>query len=180
MRLASLSGLLLSVALLIPATAQAQDGGFDPGDFEDDDGDEDIGVKRAEEGDTVDPAEDPEEIPEEERDEFGAPVEDLDDDLIDDLEELGDDTVQSEGQDNSQIYREAVNRAKELSPEDELIAWERYLEKYPKSLFRDRIDARVDDLNELMYSDRIDTGDDGYKAYPLGEHRPPHTPAGER
>ena len=164
MRLVSLSGLLLSVALLIPATAQAQDGGgFDPGDFEDDDGDEDIGVERDQEGDKVDPALDPEDVPEGERDEFGAPVEDLNDDLIDDLEELGEDAVQSEGQDNSQIYRDAVNRALELSPEDELIAWERYLEKYPKSLFRDRIDVRVDELNEEMYSDRINTGNEGYQ-----------------
>lgn len=163
MRLACLSGLLLSVALLVPQTALAQDGGFDPGDFEDDDGDEDLGVERDTEGDKVDPALDPEDVPEGERDEFGAPVEDLDDDLIDDLEELGEDTVQSEGQDNSQIYRDAVNRSKELSPEDELIAWERYLEKYPKSLFRDRIDARVDELNEQLYADRIDTGDEGYK-----------------
>lgn len=61
------------------------------------------------------------------------------------------------GEDTAQIYRDFQKKVAELNPDEEQIKWEQYLEKYPKSLFRDRIEARMDDLSNEMFSERVPT-----------------------
>lgn len=65
------------------------------------------------------------------------------------------------GEDTAQIYRDAEAKYRELSMEEELLAWERYLQKYPKSLFRDRIEARIEDITQLLYEERVPGSDKG-------------------
>lgn len=65
------------------------------------------------------------------------------------------------GEDTAQIYRDAEAKYRELSMEEELLAWERYLQKYPKSLFRDRVEARIEDITQLLYEERVPGSDRG-------------------
>ncbi len=65
------------------------------------------------------------------------------------------------GEDTAQIYRDAEAKYRELSLEEELLAWERYLEKYPKTLFRDRVDGRIEDITQLLYEERVPGSDRG-------------------
>jgi hypothetical protein len=51
------------------------------------------------------------------------------------------------GEDSADIYRKAQEAVRDLAIDEELLAWEKYLEKYPKSLFRDRIEARTEELS---------------------------------
>ncbi len=67
------------------------------------------------------------------------------------------------GEDTAQIFRDFEKKVRDLNPDEEQIKWEQYLEKYPKSLFRDRIESRMDDLSNQMFSERIPTGDDASK-----------------
>jgi nitrogen fixation-related uncharacterized protein len=68
---------------------------------------------------------------------------------------------QGPGEDTASLYRAAEKEYREMSPEEELIAWEQYLKKYPKSLFRDRIETRMEDLSSLLYSERVPGSDRG-------------------
>lgn len=152
---------LIACGLTLSPVAWAQetdDDDIDLDDFgQDDDEEDDSGVKRIEEDDVE--LEDPDDLliaPDE-----GPVGEELE--LDDDLEELGDDEIQTEGQDNSALYRKAVEQAKELRPEEELLHWERYLRTYPSSLYRDRVEQRMDELADSAYEERIDRPGDGYK-----------------
>jgi hypothetical protein len=59
------------------------------------------------------------------------------------------------GEDTAQIYRDFQKKVSELNTDEEQIKWEQYLEKYPKSLFRDRIETRMDELSNEMFGERI-------------------------
>ncbi len=59
------------------------------------------------------------------------------------------------GQDTARIYRTYKENIEDLGPDEEIIQWEQYLEKYPNSLFRDHIQRRVDELTEFQYSERV-------------------------
>jgi len=65
------------------------------------------------------------------------------------------------GEDTAELYRAQQQKNRDLNAEDELLAWERYLEKYPKSLFRDRIDARMEDLSANLFRERVPGSDKG-------------------
>lgn len=71
------------------------------------------------------------------------------DDLLD-----GEDT-EAMGSDNAQIFKEAEERVQGFPPDEEVIFWERYLEVYGDSVFRDRIDKRIAELLEEVYDERI-------------------------
>ena len=64
------------------------------------------------------------------------------------------DDINREGQDNSQVYREAAEDYANLVPDEEMLAWEAYLRKYPNSIYRDRIEKRMDDLEAELYRAR--------------------------
>ncbi len=61
-------------------------------------------------------------------------------------EESAEERLQQEGVDSAEIYRAQVAEVKGSAPDEEIMAWEAYLEDYPNSLFRDTIQARIDTL----------------------------------
>ncbi len=115
----------------------------------------------------------PKRLEEDDKDDETDPDEKADDDFSDDNDdddlEFNDEDEQSSvkpreaGEDTAQIYRDFEKKVSEYNADEEQIKWEQYLEKYPKSLFRDRIEARMDELSNEMYSERV-PGSDGVKA----------------
>ena len=102
-----------------------------------------------------------------------VPGKDEDDDTKADdtkVEETGEDLLNGEdttahqgtGQDTEQIYRDEVEQLKDFAPDEELAEWEAYLEKYPDSLFKERIKKRQEELEDAMYVRH--GGDDGKDA----------------
>ncbi|MFK7928491.1 MAG: hypothetical protein AB8H79_09890 [Myxococcota bacterium] len=159
--------LLLSLLLAVSAPAFAA-GPDDTSDEEDVDAEETEEEKkerealekaRLETGDDVDFLDDEDEL---DKIDVGSDDEDGDEDDEGDL--LGDaidkDKIDQEGQDNSKLYREAVEDFGELAPDEEMLAWDRYLKDYPESLYKDRIESRQDDLEEMLYRERKSTEDD--------------------
>jgi hypothetical protein len=139
---------LLSAFLLAPAAAYAQD---DDGDLLGDDEEEkEDKPTRIDEGDTIETEDD------ESLDTLdGKDAEDGEDLLGEDVAK---DQIGGPGQDNASIYRAFQEKVKDEPPDEELIRWEAYLEKYPNSLFKDRIEKRMEELEQLMYAERIDEG----------------------
>ena len=119
-----------------------------------DDEEETADPKRLDEADTEDDS-DPEQ---KDDDDF------TDDDSGDDLQFNDDseqDTVQARGpgEDTAQIYRDYEKKIREMNPDEEQIKWEEYLNRYPKSMFRDRIQAHMEELSNAEYSERIRTNE---------------------
>jgi len=108
---------------------------------------------RLDEGDALDLLDDEEEL-----DAIDDSGEGSDEDLLG--ETVDEDDIDQEGQDNSKVYREAVEDYAELDPDEEMLAWERYMERYPNTLYKDRIERRLDDLEELLYRERKATDED--------------------
>ena len=52
-----------------------------------------------------------------------------------------------EGQDTPEIYKSFQAKLERLGPTEEAIEWQQYLVKYPNSLYRSRIEKRVDEPN---------------------------------
>lgn len=161
--------LFAATALTAPAYAQDEDEDddeidftddtFDLDEFEDDDADEgdDIEIERLDEGDDL-------ELEDEfDDDDYGGDIEGEELDFGDELDEIGDDEIGGEGMDNVQIYRDFIDAMDDLGPEEELISWEGYLAEYPNTLFRDRIEARMEEISEDVYGERIETGNEGYE-----------------
>ncbi len=71
----------------------------------------------------------------------------------DDEDLLGDDGVPkaNDSGDSPSIYREAQDANRGAAPDDEILAWEEYLQTYPNSAYRDRITKRVAELEAQMY-----------------------------
>ncbi len=65
------------------------------------------------------------------------------------------------GEDTAQLYRDLQKQVREMNPDEEQIAWENYLRKYPNSLFRDRIELRMEELSNLMFGERVEGSDQG-------------------
>ncbi|MFN7143738.1 MAG: hypothetical protein ACK4YP_08195 [Myxococcota bacterium] len=65
------------------------------------------------------------------------------------------------GEDTAQIYRDTQKKLAESTPDEELIAWESYLKKYPKSLFRERIETRMEELSAQLFGERVPGSDRG-------------------
>ncbi len=59
------------------------------------------------------------------------------------------------GVDTAEIYKAKQKEVEGLSPDDESMAWDRYLRTYPNSQFRSRIEARQDKLRDMMYGGAI-------------------------
>ena len=60
-----------------------------------------------------------------------------------------------EGEDSASLYQEFERRVKNLEPEEELIEWQKYLNQYPNSAFRKRIEERMDLLQENLFDEDI-------------------------
>jgi len=135
-----------------PAYAQDDEDWLD--DFEEEEEDDEA-FERGDEGDSeIDMDSDPENIEEEESlegDEAGEESDFLDEDSDIEADEIG-----GEGVDNAKLYRATLNRVREMGYEEELINWERYLERYPNTLFRQLINERMEALTAEAYGERID------------------------
>jgi hypothetical protein len=159
---AALAGLALCVGL--PAFAQDDD--FDFGDLDEDSSD-------TEQDDAPKPVEDDGKLEEGDPDDDDFLVEpdaddgedlQFDDDLMgDDAEDVG---TRGPGEDTAKLYREALEEYSRMGPDEEALAWERYSRKYPNSIFKARIEQRLDELNQELYEGKLDasyerTGDAG-------------------
>lgn len=71
-----------------------------------------------------------------------------DGDLLEDEEVKG---PKGAGVDTDAIYRAQVAKMAEQEPDEELMQWEAYLVKFPNSLYKDRIQKRMDALEEQLY-----------------------------
>ncbi len=76
----------------------------------------------------------------------------------DDLDLNSGDTVKprGEGEDTAEIYREYLEEVGRFGADEEALAWEKYLKKYPNSIFRSRIETRLEELSEEMYSSYLE------------------------
>jgi hypothetical protein len=78
-----------------------------------------------------------------------------------DDEVQGDVKPRGPGEDTAQIYRDAQKKNSQMTPDEELLAWERYLKKYPNSLFKDRIETREEELSSSLFNERVPGSDTG-------------------
>jgi len=121
-------------------------------DFEDDEPIDEPEVERLEEDDDTEEDTSDEDLEIE--------FEDLDDDEEDlfeddDESDIAEDAIGGPGVDTAVIYRRYADEVKEFPPEEELIAWEKYLDEYDKTLFQSRIDERMEVLSAMIYGERI-------------------------
>lgn len=126
--------------------------------FKDEEEDDDAPkVDRASDDDTEDTAE-PKDEDDFEEDEDGDEIKFED-------EEEGQETVKDRqpGEDTAQLYREQQKKCADMTPDEEQLAWEKYLQKYPKTLFRERIDTRMEELSAAMFDERVPGSDRGPK-----------------
>ena len=74
---------------------------------------------------------------------------------IEDAEEDLEDTEPVEGDDNATIFQAFEQSVKGLEPEEELIEWQKYLNQYPNSVFKQRIQQRMDLLQENLFDEDL-------------------------
>lgn len=90
------------------------------------------------------------------------------DDLLDEFQEPGDEIdlleeepeVSSSG-DTEQVYRQAMARLSKMEPDEELAGWEAYLAQYPQSVYKTRIETRMEELADSLYTRGIGSTDAG-------------------
>jgi len=70
------------------------------------------------------------------------------------------DQINQKGQDTAEIYRKAAAENSELAADEEMLAWDRYFERYPKTLYRSQIEKRLDELEAKLYNERVSGGDE--------------------
>ncbi len=74
---------------------------------------------------------------------------------------FGDDTsdtqtiLRAPGTDDAELYRAEQARLASVPADEEVMAWEAYLETYPNTLFRDRITTRMEELEGAAYRQKI-------------------------
>lgn len=57
--------------------------------------------------------------------------------------------------DTEQIYRATQAKLSKLGPDEEVAGWEAYLAQYPNSVFRPRIESRMEELMDQLYEGGI-------------------------
>jgi hypothetical protein len=125
----------------------------DEDDFKEEGDDDAPPPARLEEGDKADPEAEPDDL--DFTDEDDKPLEFRDEEDQETVKPRG------PGEDTAQIYRETQKKLSEATPDEELIAWESYLKKYPKSLFKERIDERTESLSAELFGERVPGSDKG-------------------
>lgn len=125
----------------------------DAGDFDEEEEDDSPAPTRLDEDDKADDLEEPEDL------DFS----DEEEEDLDFRDEEDQETVKPRGpgEDTAQIYRDTQKRLNEATPDEELIAWESYLKKYPKSLFRERVETRMEELSAELFGERVPGSDRG-------------------
>jgi hypothetical protein len=149
--------ILAGLVGLAPVEAMADDLDFDLDIDEDEEGDDAPPPERLEEGDADDLDEgDPDEsaIPAQPAGdplEAGSGLLNPDDDEDDEEAPSGPLGQLGIGEDSASIYRAELAQVEGMSPDEESMAWEEYLAKYPKSVFRKTIVERQDQLADALY-----------------------------
>ncbi len=80
---------------------------------------------------------------------------------FDDEEEDERSEAQQPGEDTASIYRAKIDEMKGWAADEEAMEWEQYLKRYPNSLFRSRIEARMDELGERMFDQHLTASSTG-------------------
>ena len=146
----------LALMLMLAFAAFAQDPedeldlDFDEIEFEDSEEEEDPEKPTDEEEEEE---EEPEEIIEEEVDEGLLEFEDPDDNI--DLLADDEDANRPEGADSEAEFRATERRLADLAPDEEIQEWEAYLEEFPDTVYRKRIELRIENLMDQAYSEGI-------------------------
>ena len=118
--------------------------------FDEEDNEEDK-IERFEEADTEEEAE-----PEGDEDWTDSGEEPVDGDFFEEEDaEEGEVEIGGPGEDNAKVYRKFLLQMDDLGPDEEIISWEQYLQKYPNSLFRGKIEKRIDEISEEQFSERV-------------------------
>ncbi|MBX2800050.1 MAG: hypothetical protein KTR31_20400 [Myxococcales bacterium] len=138
----------LLLSILVP-TSWAQDSD----ELDLDDLDDDIEFEEPPEKDDSDEDERPTDEEEEEEEEPEELFEDLEGESIDLLE--GEDDSPPMGSDTESDYRSAATRLGRLEPDEEMAGWEEYLAKHPDSVFRSRIETRMESLMDELYDSQV-------------------------
>jgi hypothetical protein len=155
-RTATVAWLLLAAAS--PAFAQSEDD-FDP--FEDEEEEDDETDEGARPVDDEKPVEDfdpdDDDAWMDKKAEAGEEADELE---FEDEFDADDEEVKSrgEGEDTASIYREYLEEVGRYGADEEALAWERYLKKYPNSLFGARVEKRLEELSEELYSGYFEDG----------------------
>ena len=146
--LTSLAGLLVAAHL---GVAHADDDDFDI-DFDDESEDDRTSAPEADpDGDSLDDDPDDDEwLPPEDTDEGGEELQ-----FDDEFEDSDSVKPRGPGEDTAEVYREALDDYSRLSADEEALAWERYLRKYPNSIFKSQVQSRLDDLSSELYEDAM-------------------------
>ena len=148
--LLGLLALVAGFALSVPAFAAK---GSDTLDEDDNEKDEDDKKKNNDDDDKVDKPLDPD------NDDDWAPAPDKEESELKFDDESEEDTqvaARGPGEDTAKLYREYLEKVKDLSPDEEALAWERYLKKYPKTNFKTKIQARLDELGSAIYDEQVE------------------------
>lgn len=92
---------------------------------------------------------------------FGDDEEEGDDIKFTDDDEQQTVKPREKGEDTAQLYRDTQKKCKDMTPDEEQLVWEEYLRKYPKTLFADRIEERMEELSAVMFGERVPGSDKG-------------------
>ncbi|MBN1335670.1 MAG: hypothetical protein JXB39_06890 [Deltaproteobacteria bacterium] len=118
-------------------------------DLEEEEEEEPATLERLDEGDTLQPEGETEEAIDED---YGGDMEQEKFEFEDEEESV---PIGGPGQDTAEIYRDFIEDMEDLGPDEEIIQWERYLQQYPNSLFKDRIQTRIENISEDLYDARV-------------------------
>ena len=159
----------LLITLLFAGSAHAQDAE----DFElEDDFDMEVEPEEVDEAEASEDADEPDDLDEQDEqddslEEFRDPTTEpsaldmpMDEDEPPPVDLLADEEEEEEqqlsiGGDSEKTYRETAKRLGALGGDEELAGWDEYLETYPETVFRKRIETRTDALMTELYSSRI-------------------------
>jgi len=149
------SGLMLGLAT--PDSAWAQDDDF----FDDEEEDDLFGDEDEEEPSEEDRLEDGDEINFDDEDEEG--FEDFTDDEEEGLDLLGDDqdAQKNDSGDDAGTYRRTQEAMANLPPDEEIAAWEEYLVTYAGTPYTDKINGRIQQLMDSLYTAGLDEPEGG-------------------
>jgi hypothetical protein len=134
-----------------------------PDDFEVDDDDDDFTFEDAEEEEEEAPErleEDDDLTVEEDEEALEEFVESEEQPAQDLLGEEGTAPVLQAG-DSEQTYRATEARLARMPADEQLLGWDQYLQQYPNTVFRERIEARMVELEEQLYRRGAGSGSSG-------------------
>ncbi len=77
---------------------------------------------------------------------------------------LGEEEPERTGGDSNALFRETEARLSRLPPDEEMEGWEAYLRKWPETVYRSRIESRMETLMDELYAQSIQQVEDSTDA----------------